>query len=247
LFARDKDEPDDGWTSEVSSSFALAGFLGLVFLALTLLAIGPLAKFDAYFNLAPPPPSWRPWLHVVDRVGQRAVCVPILAVVAYLLCRRTESWRPAVVAAVAVFVLNLVVLVLKVGLGRGAPLSADPSFFAGGMAFPSGHSANIVLVYGMIAYLLLTYGQVGRRTRVLLWLMVPVLALIMVLTSMTLNWHWFSDLVAGLLVGGMVLQLAAAVDLVVPDTGYAHGFRAGTRELVDFLRRRSTGGPADPA
>jgi hypothetical protein len=34
--------PDDGWTSEVSSALALAGFLFLVFVGFTLLAMGPL-------------------------------------------------------------------------------------------------------------------------------------------------------------------------------------------------------------
>ena len=47
----------DGWTSEVSSGLALAGFLFLVFIGFTLLAMGPLISLDAYFNLAPPPPT----------------------------------------------------------------------------------------------------------------------------------------------------------------------------------------------
>lgn len=223
---------DDGWTSEVSSGFALAGFLGLVFIAFTLLAMGPLAKFDAYFNLAPPPEAWVPVLHVTDRIGQRAFCLPILGVVTYLACRRQESWRAAVVAAVSVFALNLVVLVLKVVLGRGAPHGADPSFFDGGMAYPSGHSANIVLVYGLVAYLISGYYSTGRRTKVALWGVVVLLSLTMVVTSLTLQWHWFADLVAGLLVGGIVLQLTASVDHAVPGIELSHGWRHGVRELV---------------
>jgi undecaprenyl-diphosphatase len=235
---------DDGWTSEISSGFALAGFLGLVFVALTLLAMGPLAKFDAYFNLAPPPPEWRPILQVVDRIGQRAVCLPILAVVTFLMCRRQESWRPAVVAAGAVFFLNLVVLVLKVGLGRDTPASADPSFFLGGMAFPSGHSANIVLVYGLIGYLVIRYGDPGPRTRVFLWALVPALSVVMVVTSMTLRWHWFSDLLAGLLVGGAMLQLTATVNRAVPTEWDP---RHGLRQLISARRPGRPPGPADPA
>ena len=42
----------DDWTSEVSSGLALAGFLFLVFIGFTLLAMGPLISLDAYFNLA---------------------------------------------------------------------------------------------------------------------------------------------------------------------------------------------------
>ena len=97
----------DDWTSEVSSGLALAGFLFLVFIGFTLLAMGPLISLDAYFNLAPPPPGWVPFLHVLDRIGQRAVCLPILAVATFVACRYRETWRPVWVVAASVFSLNL--------------------------------------------------------------------------------------------------------------------------------------------
>lgn len=237
----------DGWTSEVASGFALTGFLAMVFCAVTLLAIGPLAKFDAYFNLAPAPEEWLPVLHALDRIGQRAVCLPILGVVTYLMCRRTESWRPAVVVAVSVFALNLLVLVLKIGLGRGTPRAVDPSFFSGGMAYPSGHSANIVLVYGLIAFLLMRYGDPGRNARRLLWAMVPVLSVVMVWTSLTLNWHWFTDLLAGLVVGGVVLQATATIDQLVPDRSFAYLWRRRrASELVTLARAGKSDEPVKP-
>jgi membrane-associated phospholipid phosphatase len=210
---RRETEPDDGWTSPVSSAVALAGFLGLVFVGFTLLAFEPLMAIDAYFNLDPPSKGWVPVLHVLDRVGQRAVCLPILAVVVLACWLRQRSWRPPVLAGAAVFVLNLLVLILKVGLGRGQPATADPSFFIGGMAYPSGHTANIVLVYGLAVYLLGRYYRVSRRTYSLLWAAVGLLSVVMVVVSMSLNWHWFADLVAGLIVGGVVLELAVAADL----------------------------------
>jgi len=235
--------PDDGWTSEVSSGLALAGFLGLVFMGFTLLAMGPLMGIDTYFNLATPPDSWLPFLHLMDRIGQRAVCLPILGVAAFIACRRSESWRPAIVAGAAVFALNLTVLILKVALGRDAPQSADPSFFAGGMAYPSGHSSNIVLVYGLIGYLLIRYADPGRALRILLWMMVPVLSGIMVFTSLTLNWHWFADLIAGLLVGGIILQLVASVDHAVPETQMEQGWRHALRHPSSVARG---GKPSQP-
>ena len=71
----------DGWTTPVSSALGMAGFLGVVLIGFTLLAAGPLMAIDTYFNLEPPPPAWLTFLHVLDRIGQRAVCLPILAVV----------------------------------------------------------------------------------------------------------------------------------------------------------------------
>lgn len=203
----------DGWTTPVSSALALAGFLGVVFAGFTLLALEPLMAIDAYFNLDPPSPAWVPVLHMLDRVGQRAICLPILAVVVYLCWRKQRSWRPPIIAAASVFSLNLLVLILKVGLGRGQPSTADPSFFIGGMAYPSGHTANIVLVYGVAVYLLGRYYRVSRLTYGLLWTAVALLSLMMVVVSMSLNWHWFADLVAGLIVGGIVLEVTVAADL----------------------------------
>lgn len=235
VFERRRDEPDDGWTSAVSSGFALAGFLTLVFVAFTLLAMGPLVRYDAYFNLAPPPKEWVPVLHVLDRIGQRAVALPILGLIVYRVYRQTRSWRPVVLSAVSVFGLNLVVLILKVCLGRASPGTADPSFFAGGMAYPSGHSSNIVLYYGLATYLLSRYLYISRRRQALLWGGVALLAVTMVTTSLTLNWHWFADLVAGLIVGGIVLELTATVDRMVPAHVWAVGGRAGLKAVIDDL------------
>lgn len=230
--------PHDDWTTEVSSGLALAGFLFLVFVGFTLLAMGPLISIDTYFNLDPPPPGWVAFLHVLDRIGQRAVCLPILAVATFVACRSRESWRPAWVVALSVFSLNLMVLILKVLLGRGQPEAADPSFFVGGMAYPSGHTANIVLVYGLVAYLLSRYRNVSRTFLRVLWSAVVLLSLTMVTTSLTLNWHWFADLIAGLLVGGVVLQLTAAVDTAVPQTVLDGGPRQLARMLGRLRDRR---------
>jgi membrane-associated phospholipid phosphatase len=216
----------------------LAGFLGLVFVGFTLLAMGPLMSLDAYFNLAPPPPGWVPVLHVLDRVGQRALCVPLLAVVAYVCVRKVGSWRPLAVATISVLVLNLVVGILKLALGRGQPEAANPSFFVGGMAYPSGHTSNIILVYGVGVYLLTRYARVARRTVVVLWGLVAVLSLTMVITSLTLNWHWFGDLIAGLVVGAALLQLTVSVDHVVPDTAYQDTIRPALERVRGRFRRR---------
>ena len=205
---------------EIVSGYMMAAFLAFVLAGFTALAAGPLVRIDTYFNLAPPPPEWRPVLHVVDRIGQRAVCLPILALVVLWCVRRTGSWRPMIVAGVSVFMLNLTVLILKLTLGRAGPATADPYFFQGGLgAYPSGHTSNIVLVYGLMAYLALRYGGVPRARVWVLALTVTLLSIVMVITSLTLNWHWFADLVAGLLVGGLVLEMTATIDLHLAATG----------------------------
>ena len=178
------------------------------------------------------------------------MCLPILAVTTLVCCRYRESWRPAWVVAGSVFSLNLVVLILKVVLGRAQPESADPSFFAGGMAYPSGHTSNIVLVYGLVVYLLGRYRGVGRVARRSCGRRSWLLSLTMVGTSLTLNWHWFADLVAGLLIGAMVLELTVAVDAAVPQSAFTRGpiglLRAQQRRLRPAAPDPTTGPAAAP-
>jgi undecaprenyl-diphosphatase len=229
--------PHEGWTSEVSSALALAGFLALVFVAFTVLVMTRLMALDQYFNLDPPPEGWVPVLHLLDRVGQRAICLPLLAVVVWRCCRHARSWRSAVIAVGAVLALNLIVGVLKLSLGRGQPAPADPSFFIGGMAYPSGHTANIVLIYGLAVYLLSRYHGVSHREAAVLWSAVGAMSVLMVVVSLTLNWHWFADLIAGLIVGGMVLELTVAADAALPATAFDQGLRAFLRDALEWVRR----------
>jgi membrane-associated phospholipid phosphatase len=235
--------PHEDWTTEASSGLALAGFLALVFVAFTLLAMGPLHGLDTYFNLATPPKAWVPVLHVMDRIGQRAVCLPILGLAAFAACRRQQSWRPAVLAVLSVLALNFVVGVLKLSFGRAEPETGNPAFFAGGMAYPSGHTSNIVLVYGLAAYLLVRYTRVPRRAVGVLWALVALLSVTMVVTSLTLTWHWFADLIGGLIIGSMVLQLTASVDHMVTDEVYDQQVRPLLRRLI-FWRRQPEPPPA---
>lgn len=226
--------PGHGWTTEASSAFALSGFLFLVFIGFTLLAMGPLVGIDAFFNISTPPPGWRPVLHVMDRIGQRAICLPVLVAATVVCCRFRRSWRPAWLALGSVLFLNFVVGVLKLSLGRAEPVTADPSFFSGGMAYPSGHTSNILLVYGMAVYLLSHYRVVPRRVRYALWAAVSLLSVLMVATSLTLTWHWFADLVAGLLIGASVLELTVAVDATLP----AAAFTRAPWQMLASLRLR---------
>jgi undecaprenyl-diphosphatase len=193
----------------------ISALLLLAFAALTIAAIGPLSALDVALNgprrLAP----WRDELRAIDRIGQRAVCLPLLAVVAVAVAVRTRRLRPITVAAVGVVSLNLTMLLLKFGLGRGLPKLKDPAFFNGGDIYPSGHAGNVVLVYGLIVYLLIRYGSMRMRIRP--WFVVAALSAIMVGTSLALRWHWFTDLIGGLLIGAAVLLMTCTVDRMIPS------------------------------
>ncbi len=217
-------------TSSATSGLILAVALAVAFVAWTWFIAGPLkgARIDQTLNHNYEIRSYVDVLHVMDRIGQRAVALPILGVVAGVVGWRHRSTRPVLISVIAVIAVNLCVLILKLWLGRGAPLDHKPRFFIDGQAYPSGHSSNIVAVYGTAAYLIWRYTAANRRVRVAMVMIVSVLAVVMTTTSVLLRWHWFGDLVAGFLVGGVVLAATVAIDGAVP---FHSGRRASAAEV----------------
>lgn len=182
--------------------------LAVCFVILLLLSLGPLLAVDRGLN-QPWRETWprvEPLMQMLVRLGQRAVCLPVLILVAAYYARRTRSWQPLLVSAASVLVLNLVVGICKIVTARGDPLSGDPGFFEQGVLFPSGHAANAVLVYGLAAHLARRYdGPLSRAARLLTGLTWFV-CVAMLVTGLYFRWHWLTDLVAGYLVGGVVLR-----------------------------------------
>ena len=155
-----------------------------------------------------------PYADAVDRIGQRLICLPLLVIVAFYLCRRIRSIRPLVIAIGSTIALNGVIGVLKLASGRESPRTGGPELFVGdNVLFPSGHTANTLFVYGLIVALLVRYGSISPPVRRLLWSAVAGITVLMTIISVYRHTHWFSDLIAGAMVGAAMLQLTLLVDL----------------------------------
>jgi membrane-associated phospholipid phosphatase len=85
-------------------------------------------------------------------------------------------------------------------------LDRFPSFLPGfthnvaPYSFPSGHMLRATVTYGLVLYLTERWGLFGENSSRLS----PVLALVIFLTGYAvvyLGWHWFSDVLGGLLLG----------------------------------------------
>jgi membrane-associated phospholipid phosphatase len=163
-------------------------------------------------------PSLEQTAWAYDKVGQRSVLVPILLIVAGVLARRHRTWRPVVLAAMSFLVLNVVVGAMKLIIGRSETETGNPDVLAGGIIFPSGHSSNMVLTGGVIVYLLLRYAKnPPARSVAALW---TVLTVLTILTSVYIGSHWLTDLIAGVLVGGLLLQSVILFDIATADVRY---------------------------
>ena len=155
---------------------------------------------------------------VFDRLGQRAVAGAVLVAVAAYLAWRARAWRPLVVTGAALAVLNLVVGAMKLTVGRSKPLSGHDLLYVGGSQFPSGHAANAVVSWGLLAYLLVAYGR-GRLPARLLVATAAATAVAVCASSLYLDYHWLSDLVAGAALGAVLLALVLAWDLTRVEAG----------------------------
>ncbi len=166
-----------------------------------------LVRLDWQVMLFRPYRQW-PELHaLLDYfvvLGQRGPTAVL--VMAWLGWRswRQRTLRPLLVLASSLLLLNVTVGAVKIGLGRLGPHYAttvgSTELFAGGDIFPSGHTANAVVTWGILAYLATT-----PRARRVLSVTAAVAALGVGATTVYLGTHWLSDVLLGWAAGLLIL------------------------------------------
>lgn len=149
----------------------------------------------------------------LTELGDAAVMLPLIAIVlGWLLWSR--SWRAAAYWLAAVAVGGGLTLALKAGfhLPRPAPLYEGPFR----LAFPSGHAAMSVVVYGFLGVLI---GRgVSPRARVALASTALLLVALIAFSRLYLGAHWLSDVLGGLAFGTAWVALLALAYLRRPVT-----------------------------
>lgn len=192
-------------------SSLLAG--ALLAVVIDIFVQGPLTQLDKRiysWNGRKEWPSLVDTAWIYDKMGQRSVLVPILLVVAGVFARRHHTWRPVMLAMVSFVALNVVVGAMKLLIGRSETETGSVDVLSGGIIFPSGHASNMVLSGGLIIYLFWRYADDPPLRR--LTVFIALLTTLTIATSIYLGTHWFTDLVGGALVGGLLLQLVILFD-----------------------------------
>jgi membrane-associated phospholipid phosphatase len=156
--------------------------------------------------------------------GQRGPVLIVGLPVAAALAWCTRSLELIVRLIVALILLTVVVYVFKDWVARSAP-PIDGLHTRDGQSFPSGHLANSVLVWGLLAWYAARESAAGRRSvraarggraRALAVLaavlrVVRIVGPIAVVVGMTLlDFHWISDFVAGAAIGVALLWVVTA-------------------------------------
>jgi undecaprenyl-diphosphatase len=168
------------------------------------------------------------------------VGMPVLAlVVALALVLVRRSWTPLILIAAAGIGSLLMTIAGKDIIGRHRPLRIDAlPPFESSPSFPSGHTLNAAVIVGIVAYLLV----LRRRTaiaRVLIVAAAVVLVAVVGITRVVLAAHWFTDVLAGWLLGAAWLAVvitAHRLYLTARHRGAPPGVAARPTAVVD--RRR---------
>jgi membrane-associated phospholipid phosphatase len=150
---------------------------------------------------------------LVDDLGLRSITALFLIITAVLIGRRFKSWRPLNLSILSLLLLNLTVGASKLLFGRTKPHSGfDLVFTDSGLSYPSGHAANAILTWGIIAYLIFRYSHKEPFEGMRLTWFVSIITTGVCLASLYRNTHWFSDLLGGLFIGSALLVLVIAID-----------------------------------
>ena len=205
--------------------WSLLLFTGFLLVTQQVLTFGPLVEYDKKIN-SDPKPQFEGFagflLRRLDDLGLRGLTATVLIIAASFIAYKFKTWRPLNLAFLSLLLLNLVVGIFKLFLGRTKPRDGFDLLHAGGMSYPSGHASNAVLSWGILAYLIYRYAKVDRYQGRLASAGVVAISLTVCVVSLIRHTHWFTDLLGGLFVGSALLVAVIAVDRYVPSKSQLH-------------------------
>ena len=196
-------------------------FIGFVLVTLDLIYEGTLWRVDKFFAEVDRP-NFTGLLNFlilrIDDLGLRWVTASILLIMALLVSRRFNSWRPLNLSILSLIFLNIFVGAAKIGIGRcKAREDFDVCMFSGGMAYPSGHVANALVTWGLFAYIIFRYTHREPFEGLRLYWLVAMITIAVSIVSLLRNTHWLTDLIGGMFLGGSILILVVAIDRFIPS------------------------------
>ena len=150
---------------------------------------------------------------VLNFIGSGVITIPLRIIVAlYLAFRR--RWRYFAAWVLTWAVAEITLQVAKDFFQRTRP--PNPIVVTSGFSFPSGHAVATASIAVALVLALMHAGPERRKYEVL----AAAAAFVMALSRVYLNAHWFSDTVAGVLLGtGIALGATALISEILHLAG----------------------------
>ncbi len=154
------------------------------------------------------------------------VTIPLrIAVTAWLLIRK--RWRALATWVITWAAAELIVTGAKTFFHRGRP--PLPLVDVVGFSFPSGHAVAGAATAVALVLVLLPPGPARRR-----WELAAIgFAFVMAMSRVYLNAHWFSDVVAGVLLGAGVALGSAGLVTEVRDVALRRRERKAVADAMN--------------
>jgi membrane-associated phospholipid phosphatase len=163
---------------------------------------------------------------LLNVLGGGAVTIPLRIIVSISLAFR-RRWTALTGWLLTWFLAEFALTVSKAAFNRPRP--PNPLVLTNGASFPSGHAVATSAIAVALVLALMAPGHRRRKWEVI----AALFAFVMALSRVYLNAHWFSDVVAGTLLGTGIAIASFAI-------------AAEGRDVI--LRRRARRlGPAEPA
>jgi undecaprenyl-diphosphatase len=138
---------------------------------------------------------------LVSLAGEESVTLAATVVAGLAWGRWRRSWLPFPALAVAFGGGTVIAAAVKVAVGRGRPAGA-PFLALSHLGFPSGHATVAAALYGTWA-VLIARSPIRPRVRALSVAGLAGLALAVAFSRLYLGRHYLTDVVAGVVLGGI--------------------------------------------
>ena len=143
-------------------------------------------------------------MRAVTYLGNSSVLVGIVLVIGLLWRLRRRTWRPLVVGLGAWVGSAILTNAIKAVIDRPRPPVSHFIGTATGASFPSGHAADSVVVYGIVAALLAAATPFWTR-KVGLWAGAVIVWAVVGTSRLYLGVHWLTDVLGGEALGALWL------------------------------------------
>lgn len=160
-------------------------------------------------------------MRFMSEIGSTSFLLPLILISITYFVLRERDWKPPVVLAVAFVTDILLQDLVKSTVGRHRPPVALMIGRYPPGSFPSGHTTQSVVVYGLIALLFIRTHPTWPR----MWVLTTAAVLVLMIgaSRIYLGAHWLTDVAGGIVLGSFwIIILHALFPFLLRDRNPTH-------------------------